>query len=303
MHPKVSICIPTHNRKDYLRQAIDSALAQTYGYCEIVVVDDGSTDGTKEMMDAVGSGVRYHWMDHGGQSAARNKLIDLARGRFITFLDSDDLLFPGAVQSLVNAMDTHGPDVFVYGSYVGMDENGSYTQRKRRKLPSGMIATELFDFIHVHTCGTLCAKRLYEEFGGFDISLRRCAAYKLLLDISLKYEFVGLDEVLYARRRHSGNRFDHSCADRKIELEVLEDFYYNRGGKDIIREHRAMKRFGQEAYRAGRCAIREGRYEEARQLLRDSFRRYPNVKSAAGWFRAALGRLKAVCRPSQTRSS
>lgn len=292
MLPKVSICIPTYNRRDYLKEALASVFAQTYKDYEIVIVDDGSTDGTEEMIKNAGYNVRYHCTNHIGQSAARNKLIELSDGQYITFLDSDDLLFPDTVERLMDIIDSYGPNVFSYGSYTGIDENGNDLRRKQRILPSGNIVTELFEFIYVHSCGTMCAKRIYEEAGGFDVSLRRCAMYKLLLQLSLKYEFIPVKGPTYKKRRHRSNP-DRSFANCKIELDVLEDFYFNGGGEKIIPQHRAMKRFSKEGYRTGRCAVREGMYDEACQLLSQSFRRYPNIKSLVHWTRAIIAKRSA----------
>ena len=94
MEPKVSICIPTFNRKDYLKQTLDSVLAQTYKDYEIILVDDGSTDSTGEMVKTYDYPIRYYRQENKGEAASRNRLIELARGQFVTFLDSDDLLMP-----------------------------------------------------------------------------------------------------------------------------------------------------------------------------------------------------------------
>ena len=288
MPPKVSVCIPTYNRRDYLKEALASVFAQTYEDYEVVIVDDGSTDGTKEMLEDAGYNVRYQRTDHIGQSAARNELIRLAQGEYISFLDSDDVLFPDTVERLVRVIDAHGPDVFAYGWYVGMDENGNETPTRQRKLPAGDIVPELFGFIYVKSCGTLCAKRIYEEAGGFDTTLTRCATYRLLLDLSLKYKFVPVEGPTYKKRRHGDNVLDRSFAGRKAEFDVLEDFYYHCGGKDVIPRRQAMKRLSQEAYRAGRAALREGLPREAWASFRQSFRRHPNVKSLLHLSRTAL---------------
>jgi glycosyltransferase involved in cell wall biosynthesis len=288
MAPKVSVLIPTYNRKVYLRETLESVFAQTYKDYEVVVVDDGSTDGTTEMIKNAGYNVRYYWTDHKGQPAARNRLIKLAQGEYITFLDSDDLLFPDAVERLMGVMDAYGPDVFAYGSYIGVDEDGNEVRTKQRKLPSGNIVADLFEFIYVKSCGTMCAKRIYEQEGGFDASLRRCAVYKFLLMLSLRYKFIPVDGPMYKKRRHKDNLADRSFAGRNIELEVLENFYFNGGGKEVIPRQMAMKRLSQEGYRAGRYAIREGMYEEARRLLSQSFRRHPNIKSLIHWIKSLI---------------
>jgi glycosyltransferase involved in cell wall biosynthesis len=111
--PKVSICIPTYNREHLLKETLDSVFAQTYKDFEVVIVDDGSTDGTREMLQKCGYNVRYYRQDNQGESASRNKLVELSAGKYITFIDSDDLLFPDAVEELVKAIEKHGPDTIV----------------------------------------------------------------------------------------------------------------------------------------------------------------------------------------------
>jgi glycosyltransferase involved in cell wall biosynthesis len=286
--PAVSVCIPTYNRRDYLEETLQSVFAQTYKDYEVVIVDDGSTDSTEKMIIGTGYPVKYYWVNHMGQYAARNKLIELARGKYITFVDSDDLLFPDTIEKLMNVIEANGPNVIAYGAHVGIDEKGRFAKRKQRLLPSGDITAELFEFIYVHSCGMMCAKKLYEEVGGFDTSLRCCAFYKLLLKLSVKYKFISVEEPTFKRRRHKGNVSVRSFANRKVEFDVLEDFYFNGGGKELIPRSRAMKRLSQEGYRAGRCAIKEGMYEQARRLLSQSFRRYPNIKSLVHWSRAIL---------------
>ena len=288
MAPKVSVLIPTYNRKVYLRETLESVFAQTYKDYEVVVVDDGSTDGTEEMLNKGGYNARYYWVDHIGQYAVRNRLIQLAQGEYITFVDSDDLLFPDAIERLIKVVEAHGPNVIAYGAHVGVDEKGRYVKRKQRLLPSGNITAELFEFIYVHSCGMMCAKKLFEEVGGFDTSLRCCAFYKLLLKLSVKYKFISVEEPTFKRRRHKGNVSVRSFANRKVEFDVLEDFYFNGGGKELIPRSRAMKRLSQEGYRAGRCAIKEGMYEQARRLLSQSFRRHPNIKSLIHWIKSLI---------------
>jgi len=286
--PTVSICIPTYNRKEYLRETLGSVFAQTYKDYEVVIVDDGSTDGTDKMIKSAGYPVRYYWVDHIGQYAARNKLIELAQGEYISFIDSDDLLSPDTIERLIKAIQIHGPNTIAYGSYVGVDEKGKYVKRKQRLLPSGNITAELFEFIYVHSCGMMCRKTLFEEVGGFDTSLMCCAFYKLLLKLSVKYNFIPVEGPTFKRRRHSGNVSDRSLAKRKIELEVLEDFYFNGAGKEIVPRHKAMKRLSKEAYRAGRVAMTEGLLEESCKLFSQSFRTYPNVKSLIHWTRTIV---------------
>ncbi len=283
---KISICISTYNRKDYLKETLESIFVQTYKDYEVVIVDDGSTDGTSQMIKQSNYPVRYFWQNNSGVSKARNKLIELAEGEYITFIDSDDLLFQYAVEDLMNLIECNDSDVVAYSSYVGIDEIGNQVKRKPRKLPSGCIAADLFEYIYVHSCGTMCKKKLFEEAGGFDISLPVCSEYALWLKLSLKYNFVPAARPTFKRRRHSNNLSAYSFANRKIELNVLEHAYQNGFGnnvKEVITPDRIMKRLAQEGYRAARCAIREEQREIACQLLKQSYKRHSNFKTLLWW--------------------
>ena len=288
MNPKVSICVPTYNRKDYLKETLDSVFAQTYKDYEVVVVDDGSTDGTAEMLKQRNYPVRYYWQKNSGDAAARNKMIKLAKGEFITFIDSDDLLMHDAVDRMMNVMDAEGGEVIVYGPYLRIDQNGHVYGKFKSKLYNGYVAKYLFRNIFVHSCGSMFPKSALEEAGRFDISLKRCSVYKLLLKLSLKHRFIALHEPVFKRRRHTSNVCDSSLDDRKIEYEVLENFYVNGGGKGVVPHRWAKKRLSQEGYRAGRAAIREKKYNEACQLLSKSFGMHPNIKSLIHLIRAAI---------------
>ncbi len=287
--PEVSVCIPTYNRKEYLKETLDSILAQTYTDYEIVIVDDGSTDGTAEMLTEMGFSGTYYRQENAGESAARNKLIELAQGEFITFIDSDDLLYPYALDELTRVINKHTSNIIAYSSYTGIDEDGNEVKRKKRKLPSGNIAPDLFEYIYVHSCGTLCTKKILQEATEFDVTLPVCSPYLVWLELSLKYPFVATEKPTFKRRRHSGNLSEHSFANRKIELGVLENFYYNGGGKEVIQQRRAMRRLSKEGYRAGRCALRERLPNIPCQMLSQSFYRYPNFKSLL-WWMIATGR-------------
>lgn len=286
--PTVSICIPTYNRKGYLKETLDSVFAQTYKDYEVVVVDDGSTDGTGEMIKSAGYDVRYYWHENQGEAAACNKLIKLAKGQYISFVHSDDLLFPDSIERMDNAIAAEPDEVVVYGNYVRIDEHGNVCGQSKKRLHSGYITQHVFEDNIVHACGSMFPKRALEEVGGFDTSLRVCYDYKLELKLSLRYRFIALSEPTFMRRRHSSNTSANSFANRKTELDVLSDFYYNGGGKEVVPKRLAMKRLSKESYRAGRWAIKEGLLDKACRMLSQSFRQHPNLKSIIHWTRAKM---------------
>ncbi len=283
MNPKVSICIPTYNRKDYLKETLDSVFAQTYKDYEVIVVDDGSTDGTKDMLDRSGYKLRYQWQANAGVAAARNVLIKLAKGEFIAFIDSDDLFLPNAIERLLGAIENESGNVIAYSSYLRIDPNGKVIGKCKRKLHNGYITTQLFRSIFVHTLGSMFPKKILKDIGGFDESLLVAEDYDLWLRLSLKHRFVALPEPTAKRRRHANNICSSSFITCSTLLKVLERFYYEKGGREIIPKSSAMRRLSRVACRAGRCAVNEGLTQQGRQLLRQSFRQHPNIKALIHW--------------------
>jgi glycosyltransferase involved in cell wall biosynthesis len=275
----VSICIPTYNRKDYLKETIESILNQTYKDYEIVIVDDGSTDGTEEMVKNLGFPVTYYWQPNCGDASARNKLIELARGKYISFIDSDDLLLPDAIERMVGIMEAHSEDVIVYGSYYRIDEHGRVYGKCKRRLYSGYITKYLFETILVHACGSMFPTKVLRESPAFDRSLYICSDYDLWLRLSMKYQFIALERPTFKRRRHSTNLSVASFNNCLIEYKVIDRFYHEMGGKQVIPKTTAAKIFSRKKCRAGRYAVREGLYDQACELFAQSFQERPNLKS------------------------
>ena len=166
---RVSVLIPTYNRAEYLGEAIESVLAQTYRDFEIVVVDDGSTDNTSELVQRYPC-VRYVYQDHAGIPQTRNRALAEARGDLIAWLDSDDLYAPEKLEKQVQYVLAH-PDcsiVFCFPKSFSDIEYSEMTAYQRRLvdayskdyctcLPSALMRRELFQlngqFNEVYACG------------------------------------------------------------------------------------------------------------------------------------------------------
>lgn len=114
--PLVSIIIITYNDRKYICQAIESALAQTYKNCEVIIVDDGSTDGTDKLIsEKFNARVKYIWKENGGMGSARYEGLQSSSGIYIQHLDSDDLLFPDKINDQVELLENNPEIAFVYG--------------------------------------------------------------------------------------------------------------------------------------------------------------------------------------------
>lgn len=287
--PFISVCIPTYNRKDFLKEALQSLAKQTFTDFETIVFDDGSTDGTEEMIKIEGFDVQYHWHENRGEYPVVNQLIQLAKCDYIAFLHSDDLLVPDALQRMADAAKATDTPHVVYSNYLKIDKDGNPCGASKRKLYSGQITRQLFEDIIVHPVGTLFPKQALLDVGGMDENLSVCADYKMELLISLKYPFIALEEPTFMRRRHDSNISQVCFANRLAEYEVLKDFYENLGGKEVIDAPAAAKRLAKEAYRAGRSALDEGKNQQGRALLAQSWRMHPTPKTLWHRFKAMIG--------------
>jgi glycosyltransferase involved in cell wall biosynthesis len=133
----VSVIIPTFNREQYVVQAIDSALNQSGGLSvEVIVVDDGSTDGTKARVGAYGDRVKYVYTNNGGCAHARNVGMAHATGRYLTFLDSDDVLYPYALEIEAAVLDANLQLGMVYAEMSGFDDSGFFERYHLKKYHS-----------------------------------------------------------------------------------------------------------------------------------------------------------------------
>ena len=137
--PKVSVVLNNYNYEPYLAEAIDSALAQTYSNCEVIVVDDGSTDGSKEILESYGDRIQLIAKANGGQASAFNVGIEAAEGEYILLLDSDDALESNAVEKAVEVMDPQAVRL-LYGLSI-IDKKGRKTGNYQAGVQSEFLGT------------------------------------------------------------------------------------------------------------------------------------------------------------------
>jgi len=274
----ISVCIPTYNRKAYLKEALDSVFRQSFKDFEVIVLDDGSTDGTEEMIKALNLPIRYYRQTNHGQPQPNNRLVELARGKYICFLDSDDVFLDDALERLYAAVDG-ADDKIAYGSYIRIDEDSNEIGQDKKRLYSGDITEKLFQKIFVHCVCTLIPRKLFQEVGGYNSDFKVCFDYDLNLMLSLKYEYIALDKPAFKRRRHGTNMSGYTYLNHMTELAVLENFYFNKGGKDKIAVSIAFQRLSRQAFRAGKCALWNKQYPEAKTALKRSLSYRLNLKA------------------------
>lgn len=220
--PKVSVILPTYNRAHLIRRAIDTVLSQTYGDFELIVVDDGSTDDTKEIVKSV-QDPRLRFVQHTenrGGSAARNTGIGMARGDYIAFQDSDDEWSLDKLARQVETMERSAPEVGVVysGFWLIHDGRTSYIPYPRISRESGRIHSELLRENFVTTPSILVKKASLLKSGLFDERLPRLQDWEIAIRLSKDHGFVCIDEPLLTSHRLS----DSISADRGARIKALE---------------------------------------------------------------------------------
>jgi glycosyltransferase involved in cell wall biosynthesis len=195
-NPYISVIIPTYNRKILLAKAIDSVLRQTYTDFELIVVDDGSDDGTPDLLKKYPSKLRALTQTNKGVSAARNAGINAAKGQLIAFLDSDDLWLENKLMRQVDFFN-HNPDILICQTKEIWIRNGSRVNpKKRHKQPNGMIFEQSLELCLISPSAVMLRKTLLDEVGLFDEGLPACEDYDLWLRICWKYPVFLIDEPL-----------------------------------------------------------------------------------------------------------
>jgi glycosyltransferase involved in cell wall biosynthesis len=210
--PRVSVIIPTYNRARFLGEAAASVLAQTYRDYEVIIIDDGSTDNTPEVVSQFPPVVKYFRQENRGVSAARNRGIEMTSGEFLAFLDSDDILIEDALQKNVLFLDQHPEAGFCYGQVYKIDEDGRLLRLKSRRGARNtcvrdsreQIARLLFrGDIAVDT--VMVRRSCFQEVGLFNTNLRVGEDIDMWLRISKRYSVGYLAEPLGKVRIHPEN--------------------------------------------------------------------------------------------------
>lgn len=225
----VSVIIPCYRQAQYLAQAVDSALGQTYSHIEVIVVNDGSDDNAEEVAFTYGGRIRYIRQDNGGLSAARNSGLAVASGNYVMFLDADDALLPAKIEKQIEVFQNDPSIDIVYCDFYSMDLSGSVitdncSVGKARSVMDGDIFESLLlgGYFPVHAA--LLRKSLIEQVGGFDTALQSHEDYHLWLRLAgmgcrAKY----IDEKLVLYRKYSGSMSTQKNTMDETRTASLED--------------------------------------------------------------------------------
>lgn len=221
----VSIIMPTYNRGHLIRESIISVLEQSYRGFELIIIDDGSSDNTREVVLSFDDPrVRYVYQDNMGRSVARNRAAAIAKGKYLAFIDSDDLFLPGKLALQVAYLDTHPGVGLVYTSAYCIDDFGNYLEHKYLAERSGFIYKDIafFTAVTVTLPTVMTYKKIFDSVGGFDESMHRFEDTDLWRRVSKNYRIDAISEFTCLLRTHVGNSLAVQCPD---EIERAIDYY------------------------------------------------------------------------------
>ena len=190
---KISVIIPTFNRKKTLGRAIQSVMNQSLSPFEILIIDDGSNDGTEEWVKENFQNIKYIYQNNRGVSSARNKGIENAYGDWVAFLDSDDEWLPNKLYEQVKAIESNPGMKFFHTNEIWIRNGIRVNQMKKHKKYGGYIFEKCLDICRISPSSALIQKEVFDNIGIFDESLRVCEDYDLWLRITSKYPVVFLD--------------------------------------------------------------------------------------------------------------
>jgi len=237
---KISVVIPTYNRADFIVKAIKSVLNQTHKVDEIIVIDDGSTDNTKQLLKSFDT--KYIYQQNSGVSSARNLGIKLASHSWICFLDSDDIWEETKIQKQVEFHKNNPNILFSHTLEKWIFKNKIIKQNKSQQKPSGYCFENNISLCKIGASTVMIHKTILEDIGLFDENLKACEDYDLWLRILLKYP-VGLikEELITKIAGHKGQlSFETIGIDYYRILALLK--HTNTIYKDTILEEIARKK-------------------------------------------------------------
>ena len=273
--PKVSVIIPTHNREQFIARAIDSVLAQTFTDYEIIVVDDGSIDLTRDVLRAYDNRIKYVYQENKGVSAARNLGIRESTSQYIAFLDSDDYWAPEKLELQVEVLDKHDNVGIVFGRMPILNERGEILGMK----PNGISGRDFQELLRVWgdlpTSSVMTRRECFDRLGVFDETLPPMEDIDMWLRIARHYdlhEIEGKTLAYYWRHEEQITRDPIKVYSGlvKIYAKILKNY-------DDIPHDLIIRRLVSNQYMLSRNYYFKKRYVEAFKNVAVAIGRYPSV--------------------------
>lgn len=220
--PEVSVIVPFYNRTLWLLEAVQSVMSQTFPDFELIVVDDGSDEGPDFSSWSDDARFRYVRQEHRGKSATRNHGIEVARGKYIAFLDSDDLFMPDKLEQQVPLMESHSAVLLSHTSYLRIDEEGTALEEIRSGRFSGDVRERILLLCPIATSTVMVRRTAIQDSGWFVESAEFAQDVILWIELGVRAPILGIDEVLTKFRMHRNVTCRNLAAIHQGQLNVIE---------------------------------------------------------------------------------
>lgn len=225
-YPLVSIIIPVFNGANYVREAIASALAQTYRNIEVIVVNDGSDDNfaTKSVCLSFGDSIKYIEKENGGVSSALNCGIEAMHGEYFSWLSHDDVYFPEKIERQVGVLrKLKKQDVIIFTNYIYIDSDSKVL--KKTAVNEAGNGNSIYSIVmgNLNGCSLLIPAKCFKKVGLFDEELRTIQDYALFAKLAENYNFVHISDFLVKSRIHG---MQQGTQNRALHLAAADNFFF-----------------------------------------------------------------------------
>jgi len=291
MNPLVSVIIPAYNPSPAIREAIDSALGQSYRPVEVIVVDDGSTVDAAWLPQVYGERITFLRQPNGGPASARNTGIRRARGAYIAFLDADDVWEPDKLSAQIELLERRPSVGLAYAAVTRIDSVGRPRPDAwvRRGGPSGWVFDALFMKNHVPTSTVVVRRACLEQTGLFDEARELVSVedYDLWLRIAERFEIACITRPLSRYRLHEAGISRNTARSYHGERLVIERAVARNPRRPVVRR-RLRQRHAQLSFECGHEHFSANRLVDARQQFRESLHWRPWQPRALAFYAATF---------------
>lgn len=230
----ISVIIPSYNSSKYILKAIESVLNQTYKHIELIIVDDGSSDDTKEVLAKYSDKIIYYYQENRGPAAARNIGVSLSSGYYVAFLDADDYWDITKLEKSINIFNNSKDVGIVCCNLKYIDSNGNVIHLRRvGDLSSEQIKSKMYLTSLISPVTAVFKKNIFIEVGGFDQNLRYAEDWDLFFKMTRLCEIHAIDEYLSYYVVHSNSMMRSlESRDRLLEdtVVVIKRMYFDTDG-------------------------------------------------------------------------
>jgi len=272
----ISVIIPAYNAAKHIKETLQSVLSQTYPNIEILVIDDGSTDNTKQIVKSFGAKVRYYYQENSGPSAARNKGVKEAKGKYIAFIDSDDLWCKTALEKMMVSLKENHSDLVFSNALISYENGSEEIFWVEKPSNQNIFSNLIFENFLLMNC--LVNKEIFKRVGPFDETLKKVEDFDFWLKAAkagCKFSFI--NEPLFIYKKHAESA---SFNKEEMLLNLIEVYKkWQNLEKDKRTKVQIKESIGKTYYILGKLSLIKGPYNlKSSQYFRNSFMISKNIK-------------------------